>query len=739
MNLSRRSFFQVSSIAGGGILLGLYDAPKAVAQGRGGPAAPPPLAPSAFISIAQNGIVTLMAKAPEMGQGAKNMLPMMIAEELDVDWKSVRIEQADSDEKRYGSQFAGGSSSTPIGWEPLRRVGAAGRQMLVSAAAQSWGVPESECTTASGRVFHKATNKSIGYGEIAGKAATLPLPDQSKLQMKDPKDYKIIGQSTPGWENANIVTGKPMFSIDFTVPGMLCAVLHKCPVFGGKVKSANIDEIKALPGIKHVFVVEGFAPPGPVMQGDPGVAPGVAIVADNWWQAQSARSKLKIEWDEGIAAQQSSAGFAKQAEELFAQPPARTLRNDGEVEKALSSAAKVIESSYVYPFISHAPLEPPGTTAHFKDGKVELWTNSQTPAAGRAIAARTLGITDADITMHMLRAGGGFGRRLTNDYVAEACYISKQVGAPVKVLWSREDDLTQDYYRPGGFQKLKAGLDASGKIVAWQDHFITYGDGERFAPSAAMQPGEFPARFVPNFALQVSTMPLRLRTGALRAPGSNVYAFVIQSFLDELATAAGKDPIAFRMELLNTAPLPLPAGPQAGFDATRMKGVLALAAEKSGWGKRKFPKGTAMGVGFHFSHRGYFAHVAEVSVSEANAVKVKKVWVAGDIGSQIINPRAAESMVQGSVVDGLSELMHQEITLENGRVMQKNYNQHELVRMKNAPLEIEVHWNKSNNPPTGLGEPALPPILPAVCNAIFAATGKRLRTLPLSKSGFSWA
>lgn len=732
MKLSRRSFFQVSSIAGGGILLGLYDEPKAQAQGR---PATPALLPSSFIRIASDGIVTIMAKAPEMGQGAKNILPMLIAEELDVDWKSVRIEQGDSDEKRYGTQFAGGSQSTPQGWEPLRRVGAAGRQMMISAAAKNWGVAESDCTTASGHVIHTAFNKSASYAELAAQAATMPVPDPTTLKMKDPKDYKIIGHSTLGWENANIVTGKPMFSIDFTTPGMLVAALHKCPVYGGKVKSANLDEIKAMPGIRHAFVIDGFPTPGPVLVGDPGLTPGIAVVGDNWWQVQSARAKLKVEWDEGVAAQQNSTDFAKTAEGLFQQAPHRTARNDGNVEKALASAVKVVESSYVYPFISHAPLEPPGTTAHYKDGKVELWTNSQTPAAGRAMAAKTLGITDADITMHMLRAGGGFGRRLYNDYIAEACWISKVVGVPVKVQWSREDDLTQDYYRPGGFQKLKAGLDAAGKIVAWRDHFVSYGEGERFSPSAQLAPAEFPANFIPNFALHVSVMPLRIKTGALRAPGSNVHAFVFQSFLDELATAAGKDPIQFRMDLLST----LSTAPTGGMEPGRMKAVLALAADKAGWGRKNMPKGTALGVGFHFSHRGYFAHIAEVSVDANSGIKVKKVWVAGDIGSQIINPRAAESMVQGSVVDGLSEMMSQEITLEKGRVMQKNYNQHELVRMKNSPPVIEVHWNKSNNPPTGLGEPALPPILPAVCNAIFAASGRRVRTLPLSKSGFKWA
>jgi isoquinoline 1-oxidoreductase subunit beta len=742
MVVNRRSFLRVTSLAGGGVLLGLYiKPPKAEAQF--GPGAP--VVPNNFIKIDPDGTVTIMAKDPEVGQGVKTMLPMLIAEELDADWKTVKIEQTDYDDTKYAMQFAGGSLATPFNWDPMRRVGAAGRQLLVSAAAKTWGVPEAECSTAAGRVLHAGSKRSVGYGEIASKAAAMPPPDLQKVKLKDPKDYKIIGHSQRGYDVPKIVTGQPAFAIDFTLPNMLFAVYQKCPVFGGKVVSTNLDEIKALPGIRDAFVVAGMMKDGTVAENDPGLEPGIAIVADTWWQAQSARKKLQVKWDEGHGASQSSVAFAQKAKELAAQPPAKTLRKDGDPDAALASAAKVVEGEYIYPFISHAPLEPQNCTAHWQGDKIEIWSNSQIPGGGKTLVAKTLGIPEKAVTLHMQRGGGGFGRRLTNDYMVESAWISKTVNAPVKLLWAREDDFAHDYYRPGGFQFLKAGLDSSGKIVGWRNHFISWGDGDKPAPSSTMTPSEFPARYIPNYALHNTNQPLWLKTGALRAPGSNVYAWVIQSFIDELAHAAGKDPLEFRLALLSTPPLPAPAPPPGGggfggpgFSAERTTGVLKLVAEKSGWGKHSASSGRAMGIAFHFSHMGYFAEVADVSVSSDKKVKVHKVWVAADIGSQIINPNFAENLCQGAVVDGMGALMGQEITLENGAVVQHNYDKHPLLRMSQAP-EIEVHWLKTDNPPTGLGEPALPPILPAVANAIFTASGQRVREIPLSKSGYSWA
>ena len=744
MRIDRRSFLKLTALAGGGFALDLYFSPLTAGQDP----ATPELKPQAFIHIDPNGVATIMARASESGQGMRTMLPMLIAEELDVDWKEVRVEQAELNEKIYGRQFSGGSHNTPQGWEPMRRVGAAGRQLLITAAAQTWGVPAEQCTTQPGRVLHAASGRSAGYGELAAKAAALPAPALSSVKLKDPKDYRIIGHSERGVDTHAIVTGKPLFGIDIEVPGMLYAAIEKAPVFAGKAKSANLDKVKTLPGVRHVLLIDGGITPAAFTPWEPGMEPGIAIVADTWWQAQQARKQLKVDWDLGPAATQSSEGFAAKAAELLKAPPANSLRKYGDVDAALKASAKVVEAAYEYPFIAHMTMEPQGATAHWKDGKLEMWSTSTLPENGRELVAKTLGIGASDVTTHMVRSGGSFGRRLQNDYLVEAAWIAKQIDAPVKLLWSREDDVAHDPFRPGGTVGLKGGIDAQGKLTAWRHHLITYGDEKNATSGGGIGQDTFPAGFPPAYALYTSMQPLMLRTGALRAPGDNAYCWVAQSFIDELAFAAGRDPLDFQLELLGNKQSPWsssehdpvgdhePSG-QEVLIPERFKGVLELVADKSGWARRSKTPGRGMGIAAWFCHMGYFAEVADVSVDAQNKVTVHHVWAAGDIGSQIINPDAAENMVCGGVMEGLG-YMGQEITLVDGKIQQTNFQNHPLMRMRQTP-KIEVYWRKTDDAPTGLGEPALPPILPAVCNAIFAATGKRIRTLPLARSGFSWA
>jgi isoquinoline 1-oxidoreductase subunit beta len=736
--VNRRTFLQVAAAAGGGFVLASYLDPfDLFAQAGGGSA--PTLLPTSFVTVHADGLVTIVAKNPEIGQGVKQMLPMLVAEELDVEWKDVRVEQGDLDPARYGVQSAGGSTATPGNWEPMRRVGAAARHMLIAAAAAEWGVPASEITTTPGQLVHAGSNRSAGYGQFASAAARITPPDPASLALKDPKAFRIIGQPIPGVDNHQIVTGQPLFGSDIKLPGMLYAVYQRCPVIGGKALSANLDAIKALPGVRHAFIV-------PDGHGG-GSMSGVAIVGDSWWYAEQARQKLEVKWDYGITADDSSAGFSARAVELSKEAPHNTSRTDGDVDAALGGAAKTLEAAYEYPFLAHAPMEPPNATASFSDGRLEIWAGTQQPGGVVNVIAKAVGIDPASITIHLPRMGGSFGRRLYNDYVVETAIIAKTVGAPVQLRWSREDEMRQEVFRPAGYHFLKAGLDGAGNLVAWRNHFVSFSvagaaaapgpagqpQGPRPAGSSTLSPTEFPARFVPNFATHVSLMPLGVTTGAHRAPGACAISFVMQSFLDELAHAAGKDPVQFRLELLARTPV----GDGSPFDPARAAGVVKLAAEKAGWGRRKLPAGSGTGIAFHFSHRGYFAEVAQVNVDARKRIRVEKVWAAGDIGRQIINPLNAESQVHSAVIDGLSQMML-EVTVEGGRIKEGNFDEYPIMRMRQAPPEIEAHFLTSDNDPTGLGEPPLPPIIPAVANAIFAASGVRVRSLPLTKHGFSW-
>jgi len=741
--LSRRRFIKISGFVGGGLVLGLSLGTERVAaqqhNGHGaGPSREVEFAPNPYVQIKPDGTIVLFAKNPDVGQGVKTALPMIVAEELDAEWSRVRVEQAPISMELYGPQFAGGSTSIPMNYNTLRRAGAVARAMLVAAAAERLGVPAEELTTDAGFVVHAASNRRIGYGELAEAAAALPVPDPASVKLKDRKDFKLLGKRVTGVDNFKVVTGQPMFGIDQRVPGMLYATFTKAPAIGARVSSANLDHVKSLPGVKAAFLIEKKGNAIEFNPSSDAVSSGVAIVADSTWSAFKAKRELRVEWDESDASRDSWSEAVAEARRLAQSAPQSTLRDSGDVDAAFASADRTVEAFYTYPYVAHADLEPQNCTVWCKpDGTAEIWAPTQTPQAAVEAVAKFLGVPQSNVTLHQLRGGGGFGRRLANDSVVEAAAISKRVGAPVKVQWTREDDFAFDYYRPGGFHAFKAAI-ANGKLAAWQDHFITFTRGGGMpATSANLSPDEFPARSVPNARILQSMIPSKMPTGPWRAPGSNAIAFAIQCFLHECAVAAGRDHVEFLLEVMATTPPPQQAGPggfgMPGLNPERAAGVIRLAAEKAGWG-RKLPEGRGLGLAFHFSHQGHFAEVAEVSVDADRRVTVHKVWVAGDIGP-IVNLSGAENQVQGSVIDGFSTAMGLEITFEKGRVQQRNFDGYPLLRMTQAP-EVEVHFVDSDYPPTGVGEPALPPAAPAICNAIYAASGHRVRTLPLTREGF---
>jgi isoquinoline 1-oxidoreductase beta subunit len=718
VKLDRRGFLKLTGLAGGGLVLAFSMGQPAEAAAQGANE----FAPNAFLRISRKGAITIYSKGPEIGQGIKTAFPLIIAEELDAKWSDVIVLQAPVDPAVYGRQSAGGSRSIPDSWDQLRKAGAVARAILVSAAAASWKVPEGECTTRDSAVWHGKRN--LAYGALAAKAASFPVPDANTVRLKERADYRLLGKSYTGVDNRQVVTGAPLFGIDQTLPGMKIAVFERCPAVGGKVRSANLDEVKKLPGVRDAFVIEGNGKPTEVM-------PGVAIVADTTWAAFEARKKLRVEWDESTASKDSWSQLGKRAAELGKQPAGeKTLVSTGAVEDALKGATRTVQAFYTYPFVSHAPLEPQNCTAWSHDGMVEFWSPTQTADRALETIAGALGITKEQVKIHQTRVGGGFGRRLMNDYACEAGAIAQRYAGPVKLVWSREQDMAQDFFRVGGFHSLTGGVDAQGKLVAWRNHFITFTqDGKAATSGGDWSAEQFPAQNLANYQLSVSMLPLKTPTGPWRAPRSCSVAWVIQSFLHELSAAAGRDHRDFLLEVMGE-----PRLLQGGLNTGRAADVIKLVTEKAGWG-RKLPDGHGMGLAFHFSHAGHFAEVAEVSVDKNKRIRLHRMVVAGDIGP-IVNMSGAKNQCEGGVIDGFSTMLGLEITMESGRIEQSNFHQYPILRMANQP-QVEVHFIQSDNPPTGVGEPALPPVAPAICNAIFAAAGHRVRTLPLTKEGFS--
>lgn len=748
---TRRRFLQHSALLGSGLALACFLPTRGDSLPRILKPVPGPLPPGVgagfqphvLLRIDTQGTVTLVANVPEMGQGVKTALPMLIAEELEADWRTVRVVQADFD-PAYGTQTAGGSQSVPRHFDAFLRLGAMARTLLLQAAADAWQVPVAECHAREGVVRHAPSGRQLGFGELADRAEVLTPPDPVKLRLKPMSERRLLGTRVPGVDNRAIVTGQRLYGIDVALPGMLHAVYVKAPAFGARVRQANLDEVRRQPGVRDAFVIDTEA----LGQDLPGLMPGVAIVADATWAALRARRALSVAWDDGpplAVTRESWQGHLRQAQAWFDDPAARALapvvRRDGDVATALARATHHVEASYRHPFVPHATLEPQNATAWWRGNRIELWAPIQHPAGGVHRVARLLGIHPRKVTLHLMRCGGGFGRRLSADYLLEAAAIARRVAAPVKLTWTREDDLQHDHYRAGGMHHLRGGVDAQGRLIAWEQHAVGFANPAQRDGSGPLEPGPgtlldsqaFPAGFVPHGLWTQRTLATGVPMGAWRSPGSNVFAWVSQSFLDELAHAANQDPLAFRLALLA----------QPGGDvghAQRQRSLLQTAAQAAGWDTPLTPQPSGWrgrGIASHSSQGGHVAMVAEVTVNATGRLRVDRIVAAVDVGEQIVNLSGAEQQVQGAVVDGLSALWHQGIDIVQGRVVQSNFHDHPMLRLPEAPARIEVHFVRSPHPSTGLGEPALPPVAPAVCNAIFAATGVRVRDWPLRRTSLA--
>ncbi len=704
--MDRRSFIRVSALAGGGMLVGtLVRAGDAAAAAESLGLTAETFTPNAFVSISSTGAVSIIAPNSEMGQGIKTSLPMIVAEELDVPWEQVTVVQGDLN-AAYGRQISVGSMSTPTNFLPMRHAGATARAMLVEAAAAMWGVPSAECTTEKGAVVHATSKRRATYGELAAKAATLTAP--ARVPLKNPKDFRLLGTRVPGVDNRKIVTGAPLFGIDVRLPGMLYATYIKCPTFGGTVVSANLDEVRKAPGVRDAFVLDGID----------GLTSGVAIVADSTWNAFKAADVAKVQWNHGPVAAQTSTEMAKQAEALAkATPPAPA-----------PSGTKVVEATYHYPFLAHATLEPQNCTALFKNGVMEMWTPTQIPSSGQSLVTRGLGLAATNVVVHITRLGGGFGRRGSNEFSLEAAAIAKKFeGTPVKLMWRREDDFAHDNYRSNGWHFFSAALDSTGKPVALHDAFVKMQGGP-----GDMTAGAFPFNAILGSKVTSSKLPAGIPTGFWRAPGDNGNTWATQSFVDELAHAAGRDPLAFTLDLLAA----VPAGGLGGFNPAIMRTVLERAAQKAGWGKAR-PRGEGQGFAITHTNHAYVAIFADVTVSNEGQLAIRKLTSVVDAGT-IVNLSAAEAQVQGAMLDGISAAWFQKITIDRGVAAQTNFDEYAMLRMPQVPPVVDVEFVKSDAPPTGLGEPGLPAAAPAVCNAIFAATGIRVRTLPIADGSLRW-
>ena len=689
---------------------------------------------NAYVNINADGSVTIYGPNPEVGQGVNTSLPMIVAEELDAKWADVRCEAAPV-QQQYGMQFAGGSLSIPMRWDELRKMGATAREMLCSAAASQWNVPRDELTTADSMVRHSPSGKLAHYKDLVAAASLKSVPDESDVRLKEPAEYRLLGKRISNASAEDIATGKPIFGIDAKVEGMVYASFVKCPSIGGVAKSANLEAVKALPGIIDAFILDGT--PGPYkfdLRESHAIQSGVAIVGKDTWSIFKARETLKIDWDLSAASQDDSDVIEAEAlAALAAGKVEAEIERSGDVKAAFADATITADATYSTDFISHAQLEPQGVLVSAASSIIEVWTSSQTPGFIASNLAKLLDVTPDNITVHQLRGGGGFGRRLSNEYVFEAAVISRRFGAPVKLQWKREDDMAFDYLRAPTYYRLQGAIATDGQVTGWKNLVAAASsDGENANYGAGYQPFDFPGKVIPNVAVEQSFIKSQTPTGPWRAPISNVYAFAEQSFIAELAHKAGQDHRDFLLNAIGDKGW-IKEGDMASLNTARARKTIKAVTKAAGWG-RKLPEGHGLGLAFFLSHSGHIAEVAEVSVDGKN-ITVHDVWVAADVG-QVVNLSGLENQLQGSVVDGLSAMAAQRISIKNGAVVQSNYDSYPLLRMPQSP-RVHVDIVNSGYRPTGAGEPALPPLAPAVCNAVFDACGERIRALPISKEGFT--
>jgi isoquinoline 1-oxidoreductase subunit beta len=708
--INRRHFLKAGFSLGGGLILGFHFYPS----GAGGAAGAAPgalFAPNAFVRIGTDNVVTFIINKSEMGQGVYTSLPMLIAEELECDWKELHLEAAPVDHAydhaEWGPmQGTGGSSSVRSEWERLRRAGATAREMLLAAAAAAWSVEKATCHAEKGRVFH-ASGKSLTFGELADKAAYLPAP--KRVALKDPSQFKMIGRAMKRLDTPEKTDGKAVFGLDARVPGMLTALIARPPVFGGKTVSVRVDKAKAVPGVRDVLQVPS----------------GVAVVADGLWPAKKGRDLLEIVWAEGDGVKISTTALRRQYTGL-ANTPGKAARAVGDTGKAFLGAATTLSAEYEVPYLAHAMMEPLNCLIDFRGDTCEIWTGTQSQTVDRDKAAQVLGLKPGKVQLHTTFLGGGFGRRANpdSDFVVEAAEVAKALKKPVKVIWSREDDIKGGYYRPMWSDKISAALDANGNPVAWQHTIVGQSilEGTVFqgmvkdgVDATSVEGAEDIPYNIPNILVDVHSPKIGIPVQWWRSVGHSHTAFVVESFIDELAHAAKKDPLEFRRSLLLRHP--------------RHKAVLELAAQKAGWGT-SLPAGYGRGIAVHDSFGSFIAQVAEVSVSADGSVHVHRVVCAVDCG-RVVNPDTVSAQMEGGIVFGLTAALYGAITLKDGRVEQSNFHNYQMLRMSAMPA-VEVYIAPSEEPPEGVGEPGVPPVAPAVANAVFAATGKRIRTLPIS-------